>query len=532
MFVLYALFTLAFAVAALQYLYQRLSSFAALRYAIQKHGCQRAPQYPHRDIWGYDLVQDRIEASKRGAGYQIFQQHFSKYGKTFEEHFGKQKTITTMEPANYQHVLGVAAKDFVRLEPKSKRKLVKRILGPGILSSINAEWKHQRVLITPIFARGELADINTIGKHVDRLIKVIPRDRSTIDAKSLLQKMFLDVASEFLLGESLNSLNEAERSAETDAFLETWEQAMSGIADWRSAPRYWFLRSIFPNDFDRACQRLHQMLDRHVYRALRETSSFSSAPSSSEKSKAELSPENGPPQRYIFINEAAKKIRDPTKLRAEVANIFFVARDNVAMCTANALFQLARHPEIWTDLRRTSVGLGDEPLTFDLLRSRPLSLFRYVYNETLRMQGPAIHSVRKAVNNSILPTGGGSDGKAPVFVEKGTMLYCDNWSMHHDPLIWGPDAEDFRPSRWENRKPPMWEFVPFGGGPRICPALQQVYTHFVFVMVKLTREFETIENRDPTFEYLTQTKLTVESRNGVKIALIPPPAMAVEAATS
>ena len=67
----------------------------------------------------------------------------------------------------------------------------------------------------------------------------------------------------------------------------------------------------------------------------------------------------------------------------------------------------------------------------------------------------------------------------------------------------------------------MWEFLPFGGGPRICPANQQVYTHFVYAMVRLAREFATIENRDPTKDYVTSFKLTAESRNGVKIALLP-----------
>lgn len=32
--------------------------------------------------------------------------------------------------------------------------------------------------------------------------------------------------------------------------------------------------------------------------------------------------------------------------------------------------------------------------------------------------------------------------------------------------IWGPDAEEFRPSRWEGRKLGS-EFMPFSTGPRV-----------------------------------------------------------------
>jgi len=39
--------------------------------------------------------------------------------------------------------------------------------------------------------------------------------------------------------------------------------------------------------------------------------------------------------------------------------------------------------------------------------------------------------------------------------------------MHRRKDIWGEDALDFNPDRWEGRKS-GWEFLPFNGGPRIC----------------------------------------------------------------
>ncbi|KAL9617350.1 MAG: hypothetical protein Q9160_007838 [Pyrenula sp. 1 TL-2023] len=379
-----------------------------------------------------------------------------------------------MEPTNYQYVLGTGAKDFLQEEPPTKKLWAKTSIGPGILTSTGAQWKQHRTLITSIFKRAELVDINIIQEHVDRLMDVLPRDGSTIEAQEILRSM---------------------------------------------APRFNYMRYLLPNDLDRTCKRLHKVIDSYVQRALRETAQ--SPEKGDEKRPTQPGQAGDRPDRSIFLHEAVKEIRDPVRLRNEVQNVFFVAQSNVAVMFAGALFHLARNPEIRTELRQTALGLGDQPLTFDLVRSLPL--FRYVYNETSRVQGPGIFSERVVVNHCVLPTSGGTDGKAPTFVEKGTRIHCNNRSMHHDPSIWGPDAETFRPTRWsELSKPAQWEFVPFGGGPRICPVLQQVLTSFLYVLVRLTQEFETIENRDFVLEYVTEWTNTLESRNGVKIALIPP----------
>ena len=67
-----------------------------------------------------------------------------------------------------------------------------------------------------------------------------------------------------------------------------------------------------------------------------------------------------------------------------------------------------------------------------------------------------------------------------------------------------------------------WGWTPFFGGPRICPAQQQVLTQAVYLLVRMVMTFEKIENRDASVEYVELTKMLTESRNGVKVALYPP----------
>lgn len=93
--------------------------------------------------------------------------------------------------------------------------------------------------------------------------------------------------------------------------------------------------------------------------------------------------------------------------------------------------------------------------------------------------------------------------------------------MHRDKKIWGDDADMFRPERWENIEKPGWTYIPFSAGPRVCPGRQITLTESAYVLVRLMQKFKALENRDPVWEFVEQSRLTVESRNRVKVGLIP-----------
>lgn len=92
--------------------------------------------------------------------------------------------------------------------------------------------------------------------------------------------------------------------------------------------------------------------------------------------------------------------------------------------------------------------------------------------------------------------------------------------MQRDTDVWGPDAETFRPERWESSRP-KWEYIPFLGGGRICPAQQMVLNQMGYVLARFAREFEMVENCDPVEEFVEEYMFSVQSRNGVKVRLVP-----------
>ena len=127
--------------------------------------------------------------------------------------------------------------------------------------------------------------------------------------------------------------------------------------------------------------------------------------------------------------------------------------------------------------------------------------------------------VRVALNDTTLPVGGGPDQKSPIFVQKGDVAHCNRYMMHRDPDIWGADAEIFRPERWEDIRP-MWKFVPFGGGPRICPAHVLVATEASFVIVKTLQRFKGLSAVDDK-PYNAQMRIGPSNVHGVKVSFTP-----------
>ena len=232
--------------------------------------------------------------------------------------------------------------------------------------------------------------------------------------------------------------------------------------------------------------------------------------------------------RYILLPELAKYVRDPVALRFEVLNVFIPSRDTTSALFGNLFWVLSRHPEEWQKLRRcvANVQFNDSmPPAVALVNLAALRPLRYVIYETLRAIGPTGRQFRVARRDTVLPRGGGPDGAAPAFVARGTVICSIGYGTHHDRDVWGPDADEFRPARWAEAEEmdttgrPPWTFIPFLGGPHVCPAQQQVIVQATYLLLRMVQTFESIECRDEVREYVEVQRMVIESRRGVQIAL-------------
>ena len=135
---------------------------------------------------------------------------------------------------------------------------------------------------------------------------------------------------------------------------------------------------------------------------------------------------------------------------------------------------LAKRPDIWVTLREevaSTFPAGDPPASFEQLKN--MRYLRAVLNESLRLHPIVPGNGRMALQDTVLPLGGGEDGQSALFVPKGRMVGWDIYAMQRRKDIYGEDADVFRPERWldsedEKALRPGWAYLPFNGGARSC----------------------------------------------------------------
>ncbi|KAL9058272.1 MAG: hypothetical protein Q9162_001871 [Coniocarpon cinnabarinum] len=126
---------------------------------------------------------------------------------------------------------------------------------------------------------------------------------------------------------------------------------------------------------------------------------------------------------------------------------------------------------------------------------------------------------RVALANTTLPVGGGPRGKSPIYVAAGTMVCVSYYTLHRQERHWGPDAAQFKPTRWDDdvASGQAYPYLPFGAGPRQCIGREKALMEASYVLVRLLQCFPHIESRDSR-EWQGHVQLSAQNLHGCKVA--------------
>lgn len=414
--------------------------------------------------------------------HQFIQFFINQQGQTFAFWLGGMPMLMTNDPENLKGVLATQFKDFTL---GTRYEMFFQLLGNGIFTLSGEGWKHSRTMLRPQFARDQISHLESIKQHVDALIMCIDEANAKgkyVDLQDLFHKLTLDTATEFLFGESTDTLglhpNKERKGLKVTPmeFQQSFGEAQEMLAyRFISGPHFW--RIINSNRFKKNCLNCKEFVDYFVNKALE---------SPMEKDQTA--------DKYVFINELTKETRDPVVIRDQALNILLAGRDTTASTMSFMAAYLSKYKDVYKKLREAVLedfGPDGSTISFESLkRCKYLSM---VMNEVLRLHPIVAVNFRKAIRDTQLPHGGGKDGKQPIFVPKGVTVLYSAWCMHHDKTYWGDDAEEFKPDRWKDVKGHSWEFLPFNGGPRICLGQQFALTEMSCVWVRLCQTYSDID---------------------------------------
>lgn len=79
-------------------------------------------------------------------------------------------------------------------------------LGDSIFTTDGQLWQDSRSLIRPMFIKEKVRDLEIFDRWTQVLISKLPPSGGTVNISDLFYRMTLDVTTDFLLGESVNSL--------------------------------------------------------------------------------------------------------------------------------------------------------------------------------------------------------------------------------------------------------------------------------------------------------------------------------------
>lgn len=418
-----------------------------------------------------DRMYESLKADRNKSFPNVVQKRFQDVGdKTFTWKILGHRGFFTADPKLVQAILATQFNDFY-LGP-TRRGNFMPLLGNGIFTADGKMWEHSRAMLRPQFARDQISDLRLEEKHVQNLMRALPVDGTgwtkTTDMQVLFFRYKIDSACEFLFGESVDSqiLNLPENaskgssgSSATDesVFATSFDKSQAYTASRARLLDFYWLYS--PKDYKESNKRVHQFVDYFVQKALK-----------GDFHKEKELEEGHDKDRYVFLEQLVSETRDPIELRSQLLNILLAARDTTASLLGYLFWILARNPEAFKKMRSTileNFGSYENPRQITFVTLKNCQYLQHCINETLRLYPVVPANSRRAAKDTVLPLGGGPDGKSPIFIKKDAQVDYSVFVMHRRKDLWGEDAEEFKPERWVGRKP-GWEYLPFNGGPRIC----------------------------------------------------------------
>ncbi|MBE7199953.1 MAG: cytochrome P450 [Parafilimonas terrae] len=373
-------------------------------------------------------------------------------------------------------------------------RILRPILGDGLLISEGSAWRHQRRTLAPAFTPRAIDGlVPHIAAAVTDGLGHIAQEAAAgpVDLFVSFYRLALEIAGRAMFSVAMDA-----HGAELRAFIAAYSERMGRphLLDIVMPPGW-----PVPLDWSRARfrRRWIPFLDRII--AARGAADRDHARSGDllDLLKAARNPDTG----AAFT---------PAELRDQVATMILAGHETTAGTLFWAAYLLALAPELQERVAAEARGADLADPTGCQSDGR-LPLTRAVIDETLRLYPAAFVVVRRAL---------GPDVVAGQSVKKSDIVMVSPWVLHRHRRLW-PDPDAFDPGRFlpDAPPPPRYAYLPFGVGPRVCIGAQFALSEAVLTLARLLARFRLV--LDGTEPVLPQAVVTTQPDRHALFRLIP-----------
>jgi len=368
-------------------------------------------------------------------------------------------------PEAIRHVLVDNYENYART-PVALRVL-RPILGQGLLIAEGRAWKYQRRTLAPAFTPRAVATLvpHMLAATDDTIVKLRAAGAAPVDLRAAMQRMTLEIAGRTMFSFGM----ERHGASLRDFVMEYGERLAKPHFLDLLLPLNW----PSPQDFSRA--RFRKRWTAFVGMLMAE--------------RRAAGKNEGAPARDLF--DLMGDARDPEtgqaftdeQLGDQVATMILAGHETTATALFWSLYLLALDPatqeQVAAEVHGATVNgaLATVNGAVDIER---LKFTRAVVDETMRLYPPAFLIARAAA---------GPDTIAGHPVKKRDVVLVAPWLLHRHEKLWHePNA--FIPQRFMTGTPPdRFAYLPFGVGARVCIGAHFALVEAVLALAKIIGAF-------------------------------------------
>lgn len=349
---------------------------------------------------------------------------------------GTERLVFVSDPTLIHEVLVGRAADMLKDQVTAK---LTEILGNGLLTSEGAFWRRQRKLMAPLFSRKQLAGYAGVMAERTEAAVAQWQDGETRDIHLDSMGITLDIIFRTVFGAEMPASHATKVAHAIELMMDQFEKE---LRTWRRfVPQSWLKQGRARAAEARAT------LDSVVYELI-------------AKKRAEGAKGDDLVSRLLAAQGDDGATMTDQQVRDEAVTMVVAGHETTALVITFSVMLLSDHPQVAEKLRAEldSVLKGRTPTLEDIAA---LPYTKAVVLETMRQYPPAYVIGRQATEPFAL---GGYK------IDTKDQMLISQWALHHN-AEWFPQPEAYLPERWLGdleQRLPNHQYMPFGGGPRIC----------------------------------------------------------------